>query len=39
MTKGKIETTFARLDRLCLGKDDEDVTDVQGSMQQAGLFM
>ena len=38
-TKEKIETTFARLDRLCLEKDGEDVTDVQESMRRATLFV
>jgi len=29
MTKGKIETAFARLDRLSLGKNDSYVADAQ----------
>lgn len=37
--KGKIESAFARLDRLCSRKVGEGVADVQESMQQAGLFM
>ena len=37
-TKAKIETAFARLDRLGLGKDDEDVVNVQESMRRADLF-
>ena len=32
---GKVETAFAQLDRLGLGKDGEDVTDVQLSLRRA----
>jgi len=38
-TKAKIEAVFARLDRLGLGEDGEDVADVQESMRRADLFM
>jgi len=37
-TKVKIETVFARLDRLGLGEDSEDVADVQESIRRADLF-
>jgi len=38
MAEGKIEATFARFDRLGLGKDNEDVTDAQESTRRAELF-
>jgi len=37
-TKAKIETVFARLDRLGLGEDGEGVADVQESMRRTELF-
>ena len=38
VTKGKIETAFAQLDRLGLGKDGENVADAQVSLRQAHLL-
>ena len=37
-TKAKIERVFARLDRLDLGDDDEDVVGMQESMRRVDLF-
>ena len=39
MTKGKIKTAFARLNRLGLGKGDEDAMDAQESMRRVDLIM
>ena len=38
MTKGKIESVFARLERLGLGKNDQVVADAQESIRRADLF-
>lgn len=37
--KGKIENALARLDRLDLGENDEDVTDVQELVRRENFFM
>ena len=39
MVKEKIETAFARLDRLGLEQDNVDVSDAQESMRRADLLM
>jgi len=39
MAKGRLEAAFARLDRLGLGEDCEDLVDPQESMRQVDLFM
>jgi len=38
MTKGKIETAFARLDRLGSGEDDKDAADARSSIRRLDLF-
>ena len=37
--KGKTENALARLDRLDLGENDEDVTDVQELVRRENFFM
>ena len=39
MTKGKIETALARLDKFHLGRDGEDVTDALELMRQDDLLL
>jgi len=39
MMKGRIESAFARLDKLSSGKAGEDVSDAQELMRRTGLFM
>ena len=36
--KGKIESAFARLEKLGLGKNNEDPVDAQDLKGRAGLF-
>ena len=38
LAKGKIDNAFARLDRLGLGKDSEDVADAREVLRRADLF-